>query len=135
MAREKHQRRFVISALKPLDAIAVENPVYPGTPDVNYVEGWIELKSLDALPKKLHSTKVKIEHYTKQQRAWILKRHLKGGKVFLLLQIANEWFLFNGRFAAQKVGRVLYQELVDNAVAYWPTKPSKLELLKCFQDI
>lgn len=135
MALEKYQRRFVISALKPMDAIAVENPVYPGTPDVNYIEGWIELKSLDGLPKRLHSTKVKIAHYTPQQRAWILKRYLKGGRVHLLLQIGNEWFLFGGRFAAQKVGRVLYEELKQNALVYWPKKPSKLELLKCFQAL
>jgi hypothetical protein len=133
MAREKYQRRFVISALKALDAIAVENPVYPGTPDVNYVEGWIELKSLDKYPKKLAITKVKIPHYTKQQRAWIMKRHNRGGQVFLLLQIVNEWFIFDGRYAALHVGRVLHEELKNNALFYWDRKPTKAELLQCFQ--
>ena len=106
LAKEKHMRRWVIKYLKKLDAIAVENPVYPGTPDVNYIEGWIELKSLDKFPKRLETTKIKISHYTKQQRAWILKRHLKGGAVFLFLQVATEFFLFDGHYAAKHVGRV-----------------------------
>lgn len=134
MANEvKTMKPWVIRALKPIDAVSVENRVGPGTPDVNFIDGWVELKSLDTKPKRLDTTKIKIDHYTPQQRAWILKRWMKGGKVFLLLQLEKEWFLFDGMYAARHVGKVVYQELIDNAVAYWPKKPKPEELLKCFQ--
>lgn len=129
-------RQWVIATLRPLDARSVENGlVGPGTPDVNFIEGWVELKSLDSLPKRLDSTKVKIEHYTPQQRAWIFKRYKRGGKVFLLLKVEGHWLLFDGLYAAKKVGRVVFQELVDNALRYWPKKPSKEDFLKCFREI
>ena len=70
---ERRMRKNVCDWLKDYDAFAVENPANPGTPDVSYVEGWIELKQLDAWPAR-EDTPVRIEHYTPQQRirvAWI----------------------------------------------------------------
>ena len=111
---ESDMRAKVIVALRSLDAVAVENPAYPGTPDVNYVEGWIELKWLRKWP--VNGGIVKIEHFSPQQKVWLVKRWSKGGNVFLLLQCKREWLLFDGLTAAQIVGNATREELFKRAV-------------------
>ena len=69
---ESNMRGQVCDVLRSLDAISVENPAYPGTPDVNFVEGWVELKWIRAWPAR-EKTVVKIDHYTQQQRVWLFK--------------------------------------------------------------
>lgn len=122
-------RARVIQVLKPLNAISVENSAYPGTPDVNYVEGWIELKWLPEWPKR-ETTPVRIPHFTQQQRVWIMKRHIKGGNVFLLLQCRKEWLIFDGPTAFHHVGKVTRNELIDKSVKYWPNGLKDEELVK-----
>ena len=96
---ERNMRKRVVQWLSDLDAFAVENPAHPGTADVNYIEGWVELKQLKAWPKRA-STPVRIEHYTSQQRIRARKRWNKGGNIFWLLQVKNEWLLLDGNVAA-----------------------------------
>jgi hypothetical protein len=103
---ESDQRARVVRALRSLDAQACENRVRPGTPDVHYIDGWIELKWLKSWPKNVE-TPVKIEHFTPQQRVWLKTRWNKGGRAFLLLQAAgSNWLLFDGATASQLVGRI-----------------------------
>lgn len=113
---ESGMRGNVVLMLKELDALAVENPCYPGTPDVNCVgDWWLELKWLRSWPKQ--GGAVKIDHYTQQQKLWLRRRHLKGGKVALLLQCQREWFMF--RFPElMEVGTLTRIELTDRAFAY-----------------
>ena len=47
--------------LRPLDPQRVENSCGKGTPDVNYVGGWLELKQQDNWPKR-PTTKVRLDH-------------------------------------------------------------------------
>jgi hypothetical protein len=115
---ERTMRTKLVNALKPLDAMAVENPCLPGTPDVNYIEGWIELKWLPKWPKR-DVTKVRIPHYTKQQRVWHFKRRRAGGQSWLLLQVRREWLLFDGAVAALVLGHATKKELISAAEAYW----------------
>jgi hypothetical protein len=132
--REFRLRRLVVNRLKEQrqDPISVENPAYPGTPDVNYVGGWIELKSLDKWPKR-KSTIVKIHHFKNEQRIWLRRRQKKGGRVHLLLSVGKEWLLFRGAVAADHVGLVDREKLQAFAVASWPAAPKSIELLAALE--
>lgn len=115
-------------SLKALDAIAVENPALPGTPDVNYVEGWIELKQLTAWPQKA-DTVVHVDNFTPQQRVWHIRRRLAGGTSWLLLQVGREWLLFDGAVAALNIGLCTCNELRCLATIINPS-PSEKELVR-----
>ena len=115
---EAGQRARIILALKPLNAIPVENPVRPGTPDVNYVEGWIELKWLRRWPKQA-DTVVRLEHFTLRQRRWLRDRCKAAGQAWLMLQCGQEWLLFTGQVAHDHVGLVTRKELYNLAQIRW----------------
>ncbi len=110
-------RRNVVMMLKDWDAYPVENPAFPGTPDVNFLHGWIELKWLPAWP--VNEGVVRIEHFTNQQRIWLRQRWKKagGGGAWLLLQVKREWLLFAGNTAATFVGNVPRTELHQLALS------------------
>lgn len=126
---ESGQRSRVVRALRSLDAVAVENPARPGTPDVNYIGGWIELKWLRRWPTRA-DTLVAIDHYTKQQRAWARRRIRRGGTCWWMLQVGREWLLLDGAVAAAYVGEVNRQQLVDLADRYWPNGLRDAELVE-----
>lgn len=111
-------RRRVVEGLRDLDAVAVENSAYPGTPDVNYVEGWIELKWLRAWPRQAE-TPVRVDHFRPEQKVWMRRRWRRGGAVFLLLQVRREWLLFDGPTAAKVVGTAARSELTRAALRHW----------------
>jgi len=114
---EGDMRGKVVRALRSLDAWAVENRAKPGTPDVNYIGGWVELKWVRAWPKNKNVSEVKIDHFTKEQRICLKQRWRKGGRSFLLLQANGpHWLLFDGETAAQCVGRVTMGELYQRAL-------------------
>lgn len=120
--------------LKPFDAVAVENPAYPGTPDVNYVEGWIELKWLRRWPSNAWTAPVRLDHFTPQQRTWLLRRSRRGGNVHVLLQVGREHLLFRAPEAAALLGRAPRQELYDNALRHWPDGLRAEEFRQCLQE-
>ncbi len=104
-------RPFLLAAK--LDPVRVENPIHPGTPDVNLCDGrWIELKCLPCWPS-LPTSIVRIRHYTPQQRVWLYRRwKYAPGSTLLLLEIraAKQWLLFNGDVAARVVARVTSEQ-------------------------
>lgn len=126
---ESDMRGKVLRILKPLHGIAVENPVLPGTPDVNYIDGWIELKWLRNWPKK-PETPVAIKHYSQQQKLFIRKRHVLGGRVFLLIQCKKEWVLLQHP-VTMRVGAVTKQELIDYSYKYWKNGLNEGEFKQC----
>jgi hypothetical protein len=105
----------VIKALNKagLDACSVENPACPGTPDVQHMFGWLELKWKEKWPAK-EDTALRLPHFTPQQRCWLMRRYVAQqklgchtGHAFLLLYVeeTREHLLFNGRRAAKDVGK------------------------------
>jgi hypothetical protein len=112
-------RQSVVKALRELDAISVENKVYPGTPDVNYIGGWMELKWLRRWPKNCDESPVKIDHFTPQQRVWLKRRWRRGGAAWLLLQVRTDWLIFDGETAALIVGRVPRGKLFELCRQSW----------------
>ena len=131
---EKHFRRRIVLTLKPLHGLAVENPVYPGTPDVNFIEGWLELKWLPRWPRVGDDDAIRIPHYTPQQRRWSARRWARGGKVGLLLQVKEEHFLFRGDIASEFVGLVSRPLLERLAWRHWRKGLPKQEFLSCLQQ-
>lgn len=99
--------RPILVAAK-LDPVRVENPIHPGTPDVNLCDGrWIELKCIGAWPARASSS-LRIPHYTPQQRVWLYRRwKYAPSSTFLLLEVIcdQQWLLFDGDVAAKIVGR------------------------------
>ena len=118
--------------LRPLDAVPVENRVGIGTPDVNCIAGWLELKWLRRWPKN-RDTIVRIDHYTVQQRRWLKRRAARGGGAWLLLQVGQEWLLFDALVAHDDVGRVPRDELYRLARHRWQRGLVKEELIACLQ--
>lgn len=99
-------RGLVVFALRGLNAVPVENAVFPGTPDVNYIEGWIELKQIPKkdIPKR-ETTPLPLKHFTPRQRAWIRQRTKLGGNVYLVLKVHRDWFILSPHWAIDHLGK------------------------------
>ena len=125
---ERSMRGRVVRALSALNAVAVENPALPGTPDVNYVEGWIELKWLEDWPTN-EETVVRFDHFTPQQRTWHLRRRLANGQSWFLIQCKQEWLLLDGAVAIQYVNACTRSELYSIAEAHTTSGLNEKELM------
>ena len=116
---ESGMRENLCRRLKKLDAVAVENPARPGTPDVNFIGGWIECKWLRAWPKRV-GTPVKLDHpLLAGQKVWIRRRNRRGGKAWVMLQCGREWLLFRGGVACDFLGTSTRQELYRHVYHVW----------------
>jgi hypothetical protein len=131
MASESSMRSRVVRALRDLDAIPVENGVLPGTPDVAFIGGWIELKSEDAWPKRA-DTILSLKRYTPLQRLWLRRHCRRGGNAWLLLRVGKEWLVFSGQTASDIVGLATRAQLIAASVKHWPQTPSDEDLLAMF---
>lgn len=113
------------------DAQRHEDILARGVPDVSYgargVQGWIELKYLDAWPAR--GGVVRIPHYTREQRLWLRFRGEAGGRCFLLLRVGREHLLFDWR-GAQVVGEVDYGAHRRTAIRAWERGIDADELLE-----
>lgn len=104
---EQHMRQKVVKSLnkEKLDAVSIENPAYPGTPDINCTAGWLELKWIKQWPPQ--NGPVRIRHFTPQQRCWLVRRWLADSRCWLVLQVekTQDWLVFQGDDAAMVVGK------------------------------
>jgi hypothetical protein len=129
---EAGMRQIVVKALKGLDAMSVENPVRPGTPDINYIEGWVELKVLEKWPARPH-TKVKVDCFTPQQRVWLRRRQKRGGAAFFLILIEKDWLLFDGEVAGLQIGYMNKAEMINACLMYSEGKLDEKILYRILQ--
>lgn len=115
-----------------LDPHRMEVPASQGVPDVNTKCGWIELKFARDWPVG-EDTPLRLDHFTPQQRVWLLKRWQAGGMAWLLLHVreGDEWLLFTGRDAAEYVGKLSrsYLTRVARVAVKSPSHPQLLEAL------
>lgn len=128
-------RPFLIAAK--LDPVRVENPIGPGTPDVNLADGrWIELKYVPAWPPRARNI-LRIPHFTPQQRVWLYQRWRSApDTTYLLLEVraSREWLLFDGDVAAKVVGRATEAHLRACAHAIL-TEGELAELPRIFAEV
>lgn len=109
------------------DAQRHEDVLAQGLPDVSFGcagrNGWIELKYIEAWPKK-EDTIVRIKHFTPQQKAWLLRRQKMGGCCWLLLRVGatNDWLIFHP-LKARFVGDMTEQEMFNAAAFIWSGIP------------
>lgn len=129
MGAEANMRGRVCDALRVLHAVAIENSVDRGTPDVNCSAGWIELKQLPLWPVRAE-TMVRVPKFTQEQRLWLQNRCEKGGAAWLLLRVEDEWLLFWGAWAARHVGNCTREQLIEGAHVYWPNGLNGAELAR-----
>lgn len=131
---EAKMRQIVIKALSGLDAMSVENSVRPGTPDVNYIGGWVELKVLEHWPVR-PSTKLKVPCFTPQQRVWLSRRWLRGGAAYFLILINKDWLLFDGDIAGRFVGRDFDKnEMIEHSRMYCEGALQKANLYRILKN-
>jgi len=131
---ESTMKRRLLTALKPLDGIPVENKVRAGTPDVNYIDGWMELKWLRSWPKR--NGVVLLPHYTLGQRLWLRRRGLRGGKAMLVLQVGKQWLFFDWEYSYESVGKTETKEnLEDNAMMHFPNGLKNKELVAWLRSL
>lgn len=113
MSSESDSWQRYRGAISILDPRRIETPsTGGGTPDVNYIEGWIENKHVFDWPKRpshgnplMH---VRIQHYVPEQRTWAIRRSAAGGKVFFMLHasVPDEFLFIEGAVAARCVGNL-----------------------------
>lgn len=128
MGAESNIRKRIIKLLKPLDGISVENSAKPGTPDINYKYGCMELKQVDRWPPR--GGPLRIPHFTPLQRIRHRKRRYVGGISTVLTRVGRDWFLMDGKVAAELLGFQPKQILIDNSIFYWKGSLNGKELLE-----
>jgi hypothetical protein len=118
-----------------IDLSRVENMVEAGMPDVNFcvgpgIEGWIELKWCEHVPKRFDTPVFKTGGLRDAQIVWIHKRVKRGGRVFIFCQVGEGLALLHGIYAT-KFNSMSLSEL--GRLARWKhagAKPDWKEMIK-----
>lgn len=100
---ESDLNKRICAALRDRDPRRCENTVDPGTPDIHYVDGWIEDKQV-RFP--ISDRVVKVDHYHAGQRGWQVRRRRAGGLCHVAIEDSRTgWFYcFDALHAAVHLG-------------------------------
>ncbi len=100
-----------------------EDKLSLGVPDISYCifngasKGWIELKYVEAPPKRA-STIFRIDHFTREQKAWLRGRGESGDNCWVFLQMGREYYLFDWA-SAQLINTLPWFETREYACRGW----------------
>jgi len=131
---ESSMRQRLCVGLRPLDGQPIENRLKGGTPDVNYIDGWMELKWLRSWP--VRDGVISLPHYTNGQRLWLRRRGKRGGIAMLVLQVGKHWFFFDWEYACDFVGKTATRlDLEWNAVKQFPNGLKNKELVAWLRSL
>lgn len=126
---EDRVRTVVLAALRPLHAVHVENVMLAGMPDINYVDGWLELKWLKSWPRR-PETVVAVPEFKPEQRVFLFNRCRAGGQARVLLRVGKSWLLLPGQWSAIYLGRSAVKVQIEEAAEkYWRNQLAGHELL------
>ena len=107
----------------------VENVTMAGMPDVNFCadgkECWIELKAPKE-PKRSTTPLFGTGHrLTLDQRNWLTRQRMAGGRAFVLIATDSRWLLMDG-MEADFINDMTVNELIDKSL-WRATKPVRRE--------
>lgn len=132
---EKDLRREFCRLIRALDPVPIENILTGntgvGTPDVETVAGWVELKWAKAWPKRA-TTPLRLPHFTDRQKDWAKRRRAHGEECWLVLQVKQDWFIFDSD-GMQEVGNLTRDQLIEASRAFFDKKPTPEQLCAVFQ--
>jgi hypothetical protein len=100
-------------------AIPIENICVPGTPDVNFEGGWIELKVLPRWPRNLEKPVPRKSNLRPAQRNWTSERCRASDRVYVLLDVGGELLLFQGQHAIDTFYSAPMEQLTQECSRYF----------------
>lgn len=133
---ESGMRQNLVKVLSSLDAVPIENKMRAGTPDVNFIGGWIECKWLKFWPVGADKNPVRFPHpLTIEQGLWLARRWMRGGTTLVCAQVSREWFFFSGQTAKDRFGHMNRLEMREEALLHFPSGLQKESLLTWINSI
>lgn len=115
-----------------------EDQFSEGIPDLSFgsrgVNGWIELKFIEKYPIKL-TTPIKPKKYTPEQVNWLTKRGKKGGLCWVLVKVAEDFFLFSFGQARRVRAGMTREEYRKFSVMVWTRSIDPDQFIEVITDV
>jgi hypothetical protein len=112
------------------DAQSHEDKYSSGIPDLSYgangINGWIELKHIKSWKG---DRPVKPDKYTVIQVNWLNKRQKCGGHCFIMIKIADDYYLLDAIKAKAVKSGMTKQQYETNSISHWHRSVSPQGLL------
>ncbi len=103
------------------EATRHEDKLQKGIADISFCQngfgGWMELKWVSDWPVRPH-TKVKIPHYSLDQKEFLMKKGKAMGNTWLFIQVGSDFILFDHQ-GAQHVGDIMKEEMYYYCHDFW----------------
>ena len=103
------------------EATRHEDKFGKGIADVSFCQngigGWMELKHISRWPTR-KTTKVRIPHYTEDQKEFLMKKGRGQGNTWLFIQIESDFLVYDW-VAAQKLPDLTKTEMVEAATLFY----------------